>query len=360
MRRALGRYGEGLFRAALAEPGHSLADVFANLEFAPQLERVLRHSARDLLSARVSLPSEEGEGYWEFTRIRDEIYVVVANFSYKNTRVEFVPGDGLVQFCFKIAGDMTLATGSCEPLRWNRPSLLVWSQPKGVDISEWTAPRARERYVTISVRPEFLAEHLLKSSVDAPERLWPFASADRKNLDYHQLPLSPRMFEAVTKLIDNPFAGALGLVFIEALTLELLCGAAESLCAPPDMSNEEYSQRELGCLYAARRILVQQFAPAPTITELARTVGMAESALSKGFKSIFGRTVFDFSLHCRMQHAMTMICDRHWSVARASEAVGYAHPTSFTAAFRRYFGMKPLDVRRVKARERAAQEYRNS
>ena len=96
--------------------------------------------------------------------------------------------------------------------------------------------------------------------------------------------------------------------------------------------------------------LMRQFAPAPTIGKLARCVGMAESTLTKGFKCVFGETIFDFSLRCRMQHAMTMICEQRWSVAKASEAVGYAHPTSFTTAFRRHFGMRPMDVRRLKTR----------
>ena len=36
---------------------------------------------------------------------------------------------------------------------------------------------------------------------------------------------------------------------------------------------------------------------------------------------------------------------KQWSVDRVSEAVGYAHPTSFTAAFRRHFGMRPIDLK---------------
>ena len=91
------------------------------------------------------MPPDEGEGYWDLTRIRDDINVVIANFMYKDLRVEMVPGDGLVQFSFKLSGDMSLAVSRTEPLRWNRPSLLVWAQPTGVDISEWTAPCAREQ-----------------------------------------------------------------------------------------------------------------------------------------------------------------------------------------------------------------------
>jgi AraC-like DNA-binding protein len=77
---------------------------------------------------------------------------------------------------------------------------------------------------------------------------------------------------------------------------------------------------------------------------------MAKSTLTKGFKAVFGETILDFSLGCRMRHAMALMRDRGWSVAKASEAVGYAHPTSFTTAFRRHFGMRPIDVRRVKSR----------
>jgi AraC-like DNA-binding protein len=84
---------------------------------------------------------------------------------------------------------------------------------------------------------------------------------------------------------------------------------------------------------------------------LARIVGMAKSTLTKGFKAVFGETILDFSLGCRMRHAMALMRDQSYSVANASEAVGYAHPTSFTTAFRRHFGMRPIDVRRVKSRE---------
>jgi len=53
------------------------------------------------------LTPDEGEGYWELTRIRDDFYVIIMNFLYKHRRFELVPGDGLIQFNFKVSGDMT-------------------------------------------------------------------------------------------------------------------------------------------------------------------------------------------------------------------------------------------------------------
>jgi AraC-like DNA-binding protein len=340
----------GLFRTILAGAGRTLADAFANLEHAPEVERMTRHPHRGLLGARITVPPDEGEGYWDLTRIREDVYVVVANYAYKELRVELVPGDGLVQFNFKLSGDMSLAVSRAEPLRWNRPSMLVWAQPTGIDISEWTAASARERYIMLSMRPEYLAEHFLTSSVDAPQQLQAFVADKREKIIYEQRSLSAQTFDVTTRLINNPFTGTLGLVYTEALALELLCCAVQSFHSAADGPTDQYTERELKCLHAAREILTRQLAPPPTVGKLARSVGMAKSTLTRGFKAVFGETIVDFSLGCRMRHAMVLMRDHSWSVAQASEAVGYAHPTSFTTAFRRHFGMRPIDVRRVKSR----------
>lgn len=338
----------GLWRTVFAGPGHDLIDVFANLERAPQVERVVRHTKRDLLCARVTLTPEEGEGYWELTRIRDAFYVVVWNFVYKNPRFEIIPGDGLIQFNFRLTGDLTLGVTRAERLRFNRPSLLVWAQSPGVDIPEWTAPSAREKMVVISVRPEYLVEHFMTSLADMPPQLQAYVTNPRGQLNYCQLSLTAQMFEIATRLIQNPFKGPLSLVYTEALTLELLCAAVGGFASLTSAPNEAYTERELRCLRNARTLLMEQFTPSPTLRKLARSIGMGETALTHGFKAVYGETIFDFSLRCRMQHALKLLRDKHWTVDKVSDAVGYKHSTSFATAFRRHFGLRPIDVRRSK------------
>ncbi len=314
---------------------------------------MLRHPNRDVLSARVTLSPEEGQGYWELTRIRDDLFIILGNFTYKNPRYEFVPGDGLVQFNFRISGDMTYAISRPGPLRFNRPALHVWRQPQGVDMREWTAPSAHERTVTIVVRPGFLSGHCLTSSVEVPLRLRAFVSEPRSKVDFCQVPLTSQMLDVATRLLDNPYSGTLYLMYQEALTLELLCIAIGNFASLPEQPAEEYSERELRCLSAARKLLMERSAPPPTLRLIARSVGMAQKALTRGFKAIYGETLFDFSLRCRMQYAMTLLRDRNWSVDRVSEAAGYSHPTSFATAFRRHFGMRPIDMRPRKSRARS-------
>lgn len=340
--------GAGLWRTLLAGAGRSLADAFDNLEHASRVEQITRHAARDLLSARVTLSAMEGQGYWELTRIRKDLYVILLNFAYKDPRFEIVPGDDLVQFNFKVSGDMTYAISQTSRLRFNRPSLHVWRQPRGVDMREWTAPSAHEQTVAISVRPEFLMQHFFAAGASVPPRFGAFVSRSRRSVDCFQVPLTAAMIDVTAKLLDNPYDGALALIYTEALTLELLCLAIGNFCSLPERPSEQYSQRELRCLLAARELLLKEFSPPPSLRKIARSVGLSEKALTHGFKSVYGETVFDFSLRCRMRHALMLLQDQHWSVDRVSEAVGYSQPTTFATAFRRHFGMRPLDAKRRK------------
>ncbi len=341
--------GGGLFRAVLAGPGRTLADAFANLERAACVQSLWRHPQRKLLGARVMLTPAEGEGYWELTQIGEDVYVVVGNFSYKDPRVELIPGDGLIQFYFKLSGDLTMGVSRTEPLRLNRPSLLVYHHPTGIDVKEWTAPSAKERTVAITVRTQFLVDHFLAPVVEAPPQLSALVSNAHGQFQYFQLPLTAHMLDLATRLVDHAHTGVLGLIYTEAVALELLCTAVAGFSSVTHAPNKEYSERDLRCLHAARGMLMKQLAPAPTIRQVARGVGMNETALKGAFKAVFGETIFDFSVRCRMQRALALLREQRMSIARVADAVGYRHQTSFATAFRRHFGLRPKDVRPVRA-----------
>src|SRR6185437_7669204 len=164
--------------------------------------------------------------------------------------------DGLVQFNFKLSGDMRYGV-SDPPLHFNRPALHVWRQPQGIDMHEWTAPHARERQIAISVRPEFLVEQFLTSDIDIPPQLQAFVSVSNpdRTIGYYQLPLTAEMFAATGRLMSNPFQGKRALLYTEGITLELLCAAVESFYSPPSLAADEYNEHTLRRLQKARRLL---------------------------------------------------------------------------------------------------------
>lgn len=339
--------GKGLFRTSLVGPGRSLQDVFASLERAAVVENVVRHRHRNLFSARVHVTPDEGEGYYEFTRIRDEMFVTVGRFAYKDPRVERLAGDGMIQFCFNLASDMTVAFPRSQPYKLKQPSLLIYHHPPDVELTEWTEPAAHERMVAISVRPESLLALLDDQAATVPDALRPMvATANDRDVPVLQVPMIAEAFELATRLIDNPYSGSLALVYTEALATQLLCvalGAVGRLAGGP---SEQYTEREIRSLHTARALLMRELSKPPTIPQVARTAGINETTLKRGFKALFGETVFEFSLRCRMQQALALFRERGLSVAEVAHAVGYSHQTSFATAFRRHFGLRPKDVRR--------------
>lgn len=329
----------------LAGPGASLDDAFSLLEKAPSTVEVTVHPHRPLRGGRFNLSPEQGSGHLDLTRIGRDVFVITGNFAYKNPRIEFVPGDGRMQFYFKLCGDLTLGVSRTERLRINRPSLLVYNQPVGVDMREWMAPRAKERFVAITFSPDYLIKNFIEPSSTTPSRLKTLAGARDGMVAYMQGPLTSTLFDLATRLVDNPYCGLVGLVYAEALTMELLCAAVHDFTAIAEAPSEEYGDRELKCLNSAREFLLKQFSPAPTIRQVSRYAGMSETPLKHGFKAVYGETIFDFSVRCRMQHALSLLRDRQMAVSRIAESVGYSHQSTFATAFRRHFGISPSAVR---------------
>ena len=142
---------KGLFRTLMAGRGRTLVDAFENIENVAWEDSVSKHPRRNLLGARFNLPPDEGKGHWQFAQIDKDVYVVIADLAYKDPREEVVPGEGMIQFFFTLAGDLLLGFTRPEPLRINRPSLLVYHQPKGIDFEEWMPPNASERWVAITL-----------------------------------------------------------------------------------------------------------------------------------------------------------------------------------------------------------------
>jgi AraC-like DNA-binding protein len=336
--------GKGLFRSLIAGAGQTLIETFEYLAERKTVARVIRHPLRPLLSARITLSPEEGKGAWIFTRLGNDVYVVAGSFAYNDPRVESVAGDGLLQFCFNLSGDLTMAIGRTERLRINRPSLLLCAQARGVVVKEWIPAGSNERFVAIVVRPQFLIDHFFGSAPEVPPLLRNLMIGTRHGLEYVQLPLDPKLLEIASKFFTE-HVGVAGLVYAEAITLELLCSAIESVRTVSHDTSTRPGERQLRGLHAARAFLTKQLAPAPTARQIARTAGLNVTTLKRGFKLVFGETPCEFSVRCRMEHALTLLRDRGRPIASVASAVGYRHQASFATAFRRHFGIRPREAR---------------
>ncbi|UXZ09306.1 helix-turn-helix transcriptional regulator [Clostridium perfringens] len=73
---------------------------------------------------------------------------------------------------------------------------------------------------------------------------------------------------------------------------------------------------------------------------------MNTTDLEKGFKSIYGTTIFAYSRMNKMKKAKELLEDNKLSILEISLAVGYSNGGKFSKAFKETFGMLPTEYRR--------------
>ncbi len=110
------------------------------------------------------------------------------------------------------------------------------------------------------------------------------------------------------------------------------------------LEKQEFTHREYKQITSARDYLVSDLSNAPTIDWLAKQVGLNQSKLKKGFKKVFGKSIYAYFLAERMSKAKQLLVDN--SVTETAIIMGYSNISHFSSAFRKQFGVLPKEVRR--------------
>ena len=349
-----GHMSGGLFREGLVGRGRGVRDVFTHLGRRDEADLPGEDHAHDKKAARLTVQPGDGQGHYEFYRISDDFFVVATDAIYDTSRFEFLPGEGLVEFHIKLSGRLSLRVpGQADEIVVVGPQLLIWVQPRGVDTTERLEPGIRENSVSLYCRAEFLRSLLARDSVRDHPLLTTLDARDRLGIWHSVRPLSPTAMHLSRCLLHNPYRDGLRLLYAESRALELLCDTLSELGDSAACGTADAADRDLRRLDVARRILATQFRPPPRTSDVARAVGLSESKLKREFKQRFGVTVFDCGLECRMRHARELLLTKGVSVSEVADAVGYSHHTSFTAAFRDFYGCLPQSIRGRRASAQA-------
>ena len=94
-----------------------------------------------------------------------------------------------------------------------------------------------------------------------------------------------------------------------------------------------------------RKLIEQSPEKAYSLNGLALQAAMSPGSLRSKFRLAYGCTLFDFLRDCRLALAYRHLLEGH-SVQQAAWMSGYQHATNFSTAFRRRYGISPVDIRR--------------
>jgi AraC family transcriptional regulator len=161
------------------------------------------------------------------------------------------------------------------------------------------------------------------------------------------LPLCGKTRLAIEALLNHNYTDSLENIFLNAQTQILLLYSMDCMMGDPEesftckfLANEADREK----ITKAREILLQHIGEPLTIKALSRKVAINECYLKKGFKELFGTTIFDFYQTQRMEHAKYLLYDKGLSVTDVSSLLGYSSISHFSTAFKKHTGIKPCEL----------------
>jgi AraC family transcriptional regulator len=194
--------------------------------------------------------------------------------------------------------------------------------------------------------PSYLGQFLHSQSEGTrAERILSF---QHKQAVAHIVPLCAKNRVVLDSLLSHRYTDSLGNIFLNAQIQSLLLysleclfgGEKEEVFTCKFLANEDDRSK----IARAREILLQHIGEPITIKELARKVATNECYLKKGFKEMFGTTVFDFYQGQRMEHAKYLLYEKSLSVTDVSALLGYSSISHFSTAFKKHTGLKPCEL----------------
>jgi AraC-like DNA-binding protein len=213
-------------------------------------------------------------------------------------------------------------------------------------------PGCTERIETVDVLSfRFLSVHL--SQFVRPRKTENTISEDL--LDFRHttsfsktLSLCGRTRLVLEALLNHSYTDSLENIFINAQSQMLLLYSLECMVGEKEVEGFQCkflaNEADREKIVRAREILLRHIGEPLTIRELSRKVAINECYLKKGFKEMFGTTIFDFYQGQRMEHARYLLYEKGLSVTEVSVMLGYSSISHFSTAFKKHTGLKPCEL----------------
>lgn len=261
----------------------------------------------------------------------EDVGMLVYHFEKDDTRESYLE----LKFC--ISGNMYCRhkDTECNKCRSNLPKDCT-EKEESLDL------------LSFRFSPAQLSQFVKPRNTEQAELSDEVLSFKRKSSFSKILPLCSKSRMVLEAMLNNNYTDSLENIFINAQIQMLLLYSLDCMVGEKEidtihckfLANEADREK----IVKAREVLIQQIGEPITIKELSRKVAMNECYLKKGFKEMFGTTIFDFYQSQRMEHAKYLLYEKGLSVTEVSLLLGYSSISHFSTAFKKHTGLKPCEL----------------
>jgi AraC-like DNA-binding protein len=296
---------------------------------------------------------QRGKAWHRQQVLRDDGFLVNVLEGY-NTRgsIGYTRQEEYVKVNFWLGGRHTTVLDGYGQHDHDRPEVFItagpWEMVK-VDLCGRDTPIAA---VAVCLKRDFFPKQMGIDIDQLPEPLrGMFMPEERSSFEFHRFALSADLAGASRSILAAPFEVRREPIYIQAKAVELMCLLVHYLHGHGSRTGEQGAslRRRESQLRQAQQLLTHRFTEEWTLEKICMEVGVSKTALTSGFRRLFGMSVFDWLQRVRMERAYEYLKHDADTIGRIAERVGYPRSCNFSTAFRAYFGCTPQAVRKSHA-----------
>jgi len=155
-------------------------------------------------------------------------------------------------------------------------------------------------------------------------------------------PIPPSFISKINEIISCAYTGQLRQRYLEGkLTALLIDFLMEEQTSELQTNEVKVPEADYLTLVRLESYIKKNLKKSHTILDLAERAGFNPTKLKRDFKKVYGKTVYKYITHLRMEEAEKKIVQNGITVAQAAYEAGYANPQHFTVAFKKTMGYLP-------------------
>lgn len=239
-------------------------------------------------------------------------------------------------FCLKGNGKFLFNDGNYALEVSEENSLLLYNTQLDLPLNLSLAPGSWMVSVVMTIRK-------FHSLFSDEASYIPFLDGENREKKYYaQEPVSPAIAVVLSQMISYNLHPTIKKLYIKGKVYELISlyfnknkDADVEQC--PFLVDEDNVKR----IRRAKEIVLANMAEPPSLTDLAKEVGLSLKRLKEGFKQIYGDSVYSFLFDYKMEYARRLLDSGQYNVNEIGLRIGYSTSSHFIAAFRKKYGTTP-------------------
>lgn len=146
----------------------------------------------------------------------------------------------------------------------------------------------------------------------------------------------------IEEIRDISIENMMDYMAVKAKTIEFLVLALQYKI---NRFSESLDSREIDIIYRGETILLENLQHPPSVNDLAKELNISVYKLQRGFKAIFGNTVYEHIKKFRIEKSKELLKYTDMPIILIANEVGYENPSKFSSVFKSYMDMTPSEYR---------------